>query len=244
MTWEEFSAQRLGYTKPVSTLPRSMHVVNPAANPTSVDWTTKGAVTGVKDQGQCGSCWAFSTTGSVEGAHFLATGNLVSLSEQELVDCDYGITKNLGCNGGLMDTAFKWIETNGLCSEADYPYVAKKQSTCTQCTAQAKISSYHDVTPNDESALEDAVAQQPVSVAIEADKSVFQLYKSGVLTSSQCGTNLDHGVLVVGYGTDNGQAYWKVKNSWGVSWGEAGYIRLAKGTNECGISQQPSYPIV
>jgi len=209
----------------------------------ALDWTQKGAVTGVKDQGQCGSCWAFSTTGAVEGAVFLAHGTLTSLSEQELMDCSFS-DGNLACGGGLMDNAFKYVQQNGLCSEKDYPYTARTSFDCKKdsCTmvAGSKISKYTDVV-HTEGCLYDAVTTQPVSVAIEADQSGFQLYKSGVF-SGVCGKNLDHGVLAVGYGTDNNQAYWKVKNSWGVSWGEQGYIRMIRGKDECGIADEPSYP--
>jgi cathepsin L len=209
----------------------------------SVDWTTKGAVTGVKDQGQCGSCWAFSATGSTESAVYLKHGHLTSLSEQQLVDCStsYG---NAGCNGGLMDSAFKYIQANGLCTESAYPYQAKngvcRSSSCS-VSANSKLSGYKDVT-HTENALGAAVDITPVSVAIEADQSGFQLYKSGVFCGT-CGTNLDHGVLTVGYGTDGSSPYWKVKNSWGTSWGEKGYIRICRNSNKCGIANQPSYPI-
>jgi hypothetical protein len=214
-----------------------------AAAPASIDWTTLGAVTPIKDQGQCGSCWAFSAVMGIEGDLFVEGKKLISLSEQDLVSCDHNGDE--GCNGGLMDQAFAWVEQNGICTEADYPYTSGTGTTGTckkTCKPAVTIKSFVDVPANDENALKVAAAQQPVSVAIEADKSVFQLYKSGVLTSKQCGTTLDHGVGVVGYGTLSGTDYWKVKNSWGASWGMDGYILIERGTNECGISQSASYP--
>jgi C1A family cysteine protease len=226
------------------------------ALPASIDWTAKGAVTSVKDQGQCGSCWSFSTTGALEGAYEIKYGSLVSFSEQQLVDCDLGVRLNHGCNGGLMDSAFSWISTNGgLCTESDYPYFSGTTKTNGACQTSCKLVSgseivkYVDVSPNSDSAMMTALAQQPVSIAIEADQSSFQLYKSGVFTGS-CGTNLDHGVLVVGYGSDNGNDFYKVKNSWSTSWGENGYIRLGrgsqynKGAGQCGMLMEGSYPVV
>jgi len=215
--------------------------------PTSVDWRTKGAVTPVKNQGQCGSCWSFSTTGSVEGAWFLAGHSLVSLSEQQLVDCStsYG---NQGCNGGLMDDAFKYIIANkGITTEANYPYTAR-DGTCNTTKAKqiaATISTYTDVAHSNPTALQTAVAQQPVSIAVDAAGTQWQLYKSGTITTN-CGTSLDHGVLIVGYNTGASPAYWIVKNSWGTSWGMAGYIQIAitSGAGVCGINLQPSYPVV
>jgi hypothetical protein len=189
------------------------------------------------------SCWAFSTTGAVEGATFVATGKLPNLSEQELVDCDNN--GDHGCNGGLMDHAFSWVEKHGgLCSEDDYEYHAKAE-VCRDCKAVVKVTGFQDVDSNDEAALKVAVSQQPVSVAIEADQREFQFYKSGVFDKS-CGTQLDHGVLVVGYGEEDGKKFLKIKNSWGGTWGEEGYIRISREANgpggQCGVAMVPSYP--
>jgi len=245
LTSAEFKIMYTGYQPELRRESRkpTLHSLRVGAYPSgSLDWTTKNAVTGVKDQGQCGSCWAFSATGSTEGAIALKYGHLTSLSEQELVDCagSYG---NAGCNGGLMDSAFKYEQANGLCTEASYPYTGKN-GVClkTSCTASAntKITGYKDVT-HTENALGAAADTGPVSVAIEADQSGFQLYKSGVFCGT-CGTSLDHGVLVVGYGDEGTTAYWKVKNSWGASWGESGYIRMCRNADKCGIANEPSYP--
>ena len=253
MTHHEWSGKFMGYSarnRNTIHLHRSNPTSsNPESIPSSIDWRKKGAVTPVKNQGQCGSCWSFSATGSMEGAVYISTGKLVSLSEQQLCDCSRP-EGDQGCFGGLMDDAFEYVVKNGgLDTEKDYPYKAKDGScnSSKQKKHAATISSYKDVATNDENALAAAVAQQPVSVAIEADQPAFQFYRSGVFDTS-CGTKLDHGVLAVGYGEDNGMKYWIVKNSWGETWGDGGYILMARDTSsshgQCGIAMQPSYPVV
>jgi len=248
MTSAEFKSKMNGY-KPVKA-GKVLPVQSIAAAPAALDWRDKGAVTAVKDQGQCGSCWSFSTTGSVEGAWFIAKNNLTSLSEQQLMDCSQK-EGNMSCEGGLMDDAFQFIIDNkGICAEADYPYKAVDEKCQTTCTPVATISSFADVAfddknPNDDTALMAAVQKGPVSIAIEADQPIFQMYTGGVISGPSCGTQLDHGVLLVGYGTDSKLGdYWIVKNSWNANWGEKGYVRLARGQNECGMNSAASMPTV
>jgi C1A family cysteine protease len=227
--------------------PDEYYLIKDDIVPTSVDWRDNNAVTDIKNQGKCGSCWAFSTTGSIEGIVSIKENKLYNISEQQLVDCS---TKNNGCEGGSMDQGFQYVINNGLCSEKNYSYegvddVCRSDS----CQSVVNISSYRDIYPS-EVFLKRAVAQQPVSVAIQANLISFQHYKSGIYNDDECGSKLDHGVLVVGYGIDSNTSteYWIVKNSWGKDWGENGYIRIQKDTNKeygiCGISKIPSIPVL
>lgn len=307
LTFAEWRAQYLTGFKPKLTAEKKDRPIFEApkgfAAPSSVDWVAKGGVTSVKNQGTCGSCWAFSTVGALEGAMHVSGRTMVDLSMQHIVACDTG---GSGCQGGLMDQAFDWVGENGVPSLKDEPYLCSDASssectgmTCSACSVKtgencifadncathvsgstcnkagllhhcecaadqcfsdgkcgaakptAMVLAVGDVTKHTdvgttEGALEAAVAQQPVSVAIEADQSVFQHYTGGVLTNDACGETLDHGVLAVGYGEDNGVKYWKVKNSWGTTFGEDGYIRIEKGSaadgGECGIRKSASFP--
>jgi len=244
LTQKEFAATYLGMKKSQRTTKNYKNLSNVAV-PESVDWRGKLA-TPIKDQGQCGSCWAFSAVAGTEGAYAKANGSLLSFSEQQLVDCAGGKYGNQGCNGGLMDSAFDYEKVNGNMLESAYPYTAR-DGTCQYDASgvQFTISSYTDVAVDDNSALVAAIAQQPVSVGIEADSFQFQLYMGGIYNHWNCGTNIDHGVTAVGYGSQNGSDYYLVKNSWGASWGDKGYIYFARkstGVGMCGITRQASYP--
>jgi C1A family cysteine protease len=219
--------------------------------PIHVDWRKWGDVSSVKNQLECGSCWAFSATGAIESAWSIHRHALYNLSQQELVDCSipYG---NMGCNGGEMDAAFQYVIDNGLCANQSYPYTANDTGTClnTTCQKVVHITNFSDIQPNNEHALAKAVTRQPVAVAIQANLQSFQLYTSGIYSDPDCGDDLDHGVLVVGYGYDwsKGMDYWIVKNSWGPSWGENGYMRMLKYYDNpeglCGIAMDPSIPLL
>ncbi|TVU42300.1 hypothetical protein EJB05_08697, partial [Eragrostis curvula] len=213
--------------------------------PASVDWRSKGAVTPIKDQGQCGCCWAFSSVAATEGIVKIDTGKLLSLSEQELVDCDVD-GEDQGCGGGFMDNGFKFIIKNGgLANESSYPYTAA-DGKCKRVKNVASIKGYQDVPANNETALMKAVAYQPVSVAVDGGDMTFQFYSGGVMTGS-CGTELDHGIVAIGYGqTSDGTKYWLLKNSWGTTWGEKGFLRMEKDISDkrgmCGLAMEASYP--
>jgi C1A family cysteine protease len=270
LTFEEFRARFIGGLKPMS--PSEMQNMTKFVKsadfttPESVDWVKKGAVSSVKNQGHCGSCWTFSAAGALEGAMVVAGRKLVDLSEQELVDCDTGLLGGHGCSGGNPAQAFGWVKKNGMCALADYPYVCMDQSSetckgaicskdkCKSPTLKAggwftkgDVTDYGIVDSTIE-ALEEAVARQPISVGIEADQPVYQHYKSGVITDDACGQQVDHGVLAVGYGTEGSTDYWLIKNSWGADWGDKGFVKIARGKSadkgECGIRTMASYATV
>ncbi|KAK7306535.1 hypothetical protein VNO77_44482 [Canavalia gladiata] len=215
--------------------------------PYSLDWRKKGVVTAVKDQGECGSCWAFSSTGAMEGINAIVTEDLISLSEQELVDCD---STNDGCDGGYMDYAFEWVINNGgIDTETDYPYTAV-DGTCNITKEETKVVSidgYTDVAQSDSSLL-CATVKQPISAGIVGSSLDFQLYTGGIY-DGDCSSDpddIDHAILVVGYGSEGDVDYWIVKNSWGTSWGMEGYIYIRRNTDleygVCAINYMASYP--
>ncbi|MGH0173585.1 UNVERIFIED_CONTAM: hypothetical protein FKN15_067148 [Acipenser sinensis] len=213
--------------------------------PKSIDWRGKGYVTRVKNQGACGSCWAFSVTGALEGQLFKKTGVLVSLSEQNLVDCSKSYGTN-GCHGGRKSKAFQYVIDHGITSEQSYPYTGEDDQPC-RYTEQQKVTSISDFKrthSKDEKSLRDAVGTVgPISVSVDA--STFKLYKSGIYFNPACTQSVNHAVLAVGYGKEGNDTFWILKNSWGLDWGENGYMRLAKDKdNHCGIANQAFYPII
>lgn len=250
-THEEYLSMLRTQQRPPRLPAKHVHVPQ-LSRPNQVDWRKSNAVTYVKDQGQCGSCWAFSTTGGIEGAWAIKTGQLVPLSEQQLLDCSYD-HGNDGCNGGLMEWAYQYvIDAKGIESEKSYPY--KEYSNKHSCKANpslfvAHIDHYVNVTSGDEEALLDAISITPVSIAIDASQDSFMFYQSGIYYDNFCRNkpdDLDHGVLAVGYDISNPKSsYYIVKNSWGPSWGMSGYILMAKtGKNQCGVATDATYPVV
>ncbi|XP_068209646.1 digestive cysteine proteinase 2-like [Palaemon carinicauda] len=246
MTTDEFVAQMTGLTKLEDTVGQVFAQFTDAPRAADVDWRSKGAVTPVKDQGQCGSCWAFSTTGALEGAHFISTGSLPSLSEQQLVDCS---KENSGCNGGVVQWAYDYLKScGGSDSESSYPYEAI-DNVCRfdSSSVAATVRGYTNIPYADEQTQAAAVHDKgPVSVCVDAGHLSFQLYSSGVYYEPNCNPQgINHAVLAVGYGTEGGSDYWIIKNSWGSGWGESGYMKLTRNkSNHCGVATQSCYPNV
>lgn len=252
LTLTEFATLHFGLVQPENrkNAPRNStaNVCNkaPLTVPDSIDWQAQGKVSKVKTQGQCGSCYATAAVDAVESLLAIATNKVNELSTQQILDCsyDYG---NAGCCGGYPDYSFKYIVDNGIVLESEYPY----KGVDGKCNIPANgtkfvISGFIDVTPNDSDALKIAVAKNPVSAAIDPYSQDFQLYKSGIITADKCGTSLEHTFSIVGYGTQNGLDFWKIKNAWGPEWGDNGYVYLertaGKGPGACGINMIPSYP--
>jgi len=245
LSLQEFASVYNGLRVPQGYVHKSTQQIMNVQLPATWDWNAQGAVTPIKNQQQCGSCWAFSTTGSVEGCHFLSQKSLASLSEQNIMDCSWSYG-NQGCNGGLMTQAMQYIIANkGVDTESSYPYTAQ-DGTCTFNAANvgSTESTFTNVATGDENALQQTVYTGPTSVAIDASHSSFQFYSSGVYYEPDCSSSqLDHGVLAIGWGTSSGSDYWLVKNSWGTSWGQSGFIWMSRNkSNNCGIATMATIP--
>mmetsp|Transcript_26187 Transcript_26187/g.61094 ORF Transcript_26187/g.61094 Transcript_26187/m.61094 type:complete len:544 (-) Transcript_26187:149-1780(-) len=252
---EEAESRRLGFGDPdLQHVPsRSLEEL-----PSSVDWEEAGAVTEIKNQKSCGSCYSFATIAALEGAWQIKTGQLIDMSNQQVVDCTYQMgptPHNMGCGGGYLSTSFKYMKDDGICTWDSFPYdppsgavgSCSRKDTCQQAVLSGYVVSYRWVSRGDMTALMEALAQQPVAVAVAASSMAFQLYGSGIITADECGSQVDHAVLLIGYGTDSGLDYWRLKNSWGTSWGEDGFFRIERGAGgqgSCGILVQPAYPVI
>lgn len=247
-TWEEFEKHRLGAAQNCSATLKGNHKLADVILPEMKDWREEGIVSPVKDQGHCGSCWTFSTTGALEAAYHQAFGKFISLSEQQLVDCARAFN-NFGCSGGLPSQAFEYIKYNGgLDTEEAYPYTGKDGSCkFSSENVGVQVIDSVNITMGAEDELKHAVAMvRPVSVAFQVIQS-FRFYKSGVFTSDTCGStsmDVNHAVVAVGYGVEDGVSYWLIKNSWGESWGDNGYFKMEMGKNMCGVATCASYPVV
>ncbi|XP_015783352.1 cathepsin L1 [Tetranychus urticae] len=251
LTTEEFKAKYLGFKATARRIAPFIYKVNKTVKaPTLVDWRTKGIVSEVKEQQECGACWAFSAIAAIEAANAQKTGKLVVLSEQNVLDCSwkYG---DQGCGGGYMDDAFLYVkDNNGVDTEKSYPYISgdgQDYHTCryNESNKGASIASFVDIPEGDEEALLSAVSEHVVAVAI--DVGPLHDYEAGILNTNECSSDpkdLSHAVAVVGYGSENGIPFWIVRNSWGQDFGESGYFRLYRGSNMCGIANLASYPIV
>lgn len=244
LTDEQFKNQYIGGLAGVP--PANASKVDPALRNfkveagASIDWSSRGVLTDVKSQGTCGGCWAFSTTGAIEAAYRIAGHPLTSFSEQALISCE---SNNLACKGGWLENSFDYVSQHGLCAESEYPYESfyGNVGSCRSCTPIVTSDGYQ--TAIGEAELVAAISKTPTSVLVEADLAAWRFYSGGVLADPACGQGVDHAVLAVGYGTESGTDYYKVKNSWGTSWGEGGYIRLKRNVRQCGIGSVSYYPV-
>ena len=236
-TWTDEEFKRLlGYKGPQEFYVQTKHQnLTSVGRPDSMDWRERGAVNPVKNQGNCGSCWAFSATAAIEGAHFIATGQLLSLSEQELVDCS---KTNYGCNGGWPSVAMQYFTKAGQATEDQYPYTARDGVCQTTIRGTVNVRGVTTVQAGQSEALMNAIAQQPVAVTVQADRAPFRGYTGGIVNTADCGTALNHAVAAVGYGNDNGQQYYLVRNSWGAGWGDQGYIKIAAQPSGAAVSSR------